>query len=128
MENGTQRLIIATCEKGTVEDVADMRGIKEGLDQIRKENPNMVDVAANRAWISYKPEIRAQQPVEPKGFMVSKNQSRNSKKKRDPREEKENCIWNPKNSEYVSAQSVLHSILRGSWNHAREFCLFRIHL
>ncbi len=30
---GAQRLIIATCEKGTVENIEEMRGIKAGLDQ-----------------------------------------------------------------------------------------------
>src|SRR5437588_503834 len=32
---GEQRLIIATCEKGTVEDVNDMKDIKAGLDKIK---------------------------------------------------------------------------------------------
>lgn len=92
MEDGTQRLIIATCEKGTVEDVADMRGIKEGLDQIRKENPNMVDVAANRAWISYKPEIRAQQPVEPKGLLVSKKAKQEFEKRKEILERRKKIV------------------------------------
>src|SRR5262249_34406169 len=34
-----QRLIIATCEKGTVEDVDAMRGIKAGVDAVKKANP-----------------------------------------------------------------------------------------
>src|SRR5262249_1951833 len=41
-----RRLIIATCEKGSVEDVNDMRGIKAGLDAVRKANPNFVEIAA----------------------------------------------------------------------------------
>jgi activator of 2-hydroxyglutaryl-CoA dehydratase/predicted nucleotide-binding protein (sugar kinase/HSP70/actin superfamily) len=45
-----QRLIIATCEKGSVEDVNDMRGIKAGLDAIRKANPNFVDVASKEPF------------------------------------------------------------------------------
>ena len=47
-----QRLIIATCEKGTVEDVNDMRGIKAGLDAVRKANPNFVEIAAKEAFRS----------------------------------------------------------------------------
>ncbi|TWT44155.1 Activator of (R)-2-hydroxyglutaryl-CoA dehydratase [Phycisphaerae bacterium RAS1] len=43
---GEQRLIIATCEKGTVEDVNDMRDIKAGLDAVKKANPNLVEIAA----------------------------------------------------------------------------------
>jgi activator of 2-hydroxyglutaryl-CoA dehydratase/predicted nucleotide-binding protein (sugar kinase/HSP70/actin superfamily) len=45
-----QRLIIATCEKGAVEDVNEMRGIKSGLDAIRKANPNFVDIASKEPF------------------------------------------------------------------------------
>jgi activator of 2-hydroxyglutaryl-CoA dehydratase/predicted nucleotide-binding protein (sugar kinase/HSP70/actin superfamily) len=47
---GEQRLIIATCEKGTVEDVNDMREIKNGLDAVKKANPNFVEIAAREAF------------------------------------------------------------------------------
>jgi predicted CoA-substrate-specific enzyme activase len=47
---GEQRLIIATCEKGTVEDVNEMKGIKAGLDQIKEANPNFVDIAAHEVF------------------------------------------------------------------------------
>src|SRR5262249_14600723 len=51
-----QRLIIATCEKGTVEDVDAMRGIKAGLDKVKKANPNFVEIAAAEVWKPRKPE------------------------------------------------------------------------
>src|SRR5258706_504460 len=47
---GEQRLIIATCEKGGVEDVNDMKGIKAGLDSVKDANPNFVDIAAREAF------------------------------------------------------------------------------
>ncbi|MCB9849336.1 MAG: CoA activase [Phycisphaerales bacterium] len=47
---GEQRLIIATCEKGTVEDVNDMRDIKSGLDAVKKANPNLLEIAAREAF------------------------------------------------------------------------------
>ncbi len=47
---GSQRLIIATCEKGTVEDINEMRQIKGSLDGLKKENPNLVEVAARAAF------------------------------------------------------------------------------
>ena len=53
---GERRLIISTCEKGQVEDVGAMRGIKAGLDAIKKQNPNFVDIAANEVWRSRNPE------------------------------------------------------------------------
>ncbi len=57
-----QRLIIATCEKGTVEDVDAMRGIKAGLDAVKKANPNFVDIAAKEVWNPRKPE-RVADPI-----------------------------------------------------------------
>ncbi|MCC7418617.1 MAG: CoA activase [Acidobacteria bacterium] len=51
-----QRLIIATCEKGTVEDVAEMRDIKAGLDAVKTANPNFVEIAAKEVWNARRPE------------------------------------------------------------------------
>src|SRR5215475_1384737 len=48
--HGEQRLIIATCEKGTVEDLSEMKDIKAGLDQIRDQHPNFVDVASKEVF------------------------------------------------------------------------------
>ncbi|HTM50604.1 MAG TPA: BadF/BadG/BcrA/BcrD ATPase family protein [Bryobacteraceae bacterium] len=47
---GEQRLIIATCEKGTVEDVDEMKEIKAGLDSVKGSNPNFVDIAAREVF------------------------------------------------------------------------------
>src|SRR5579872_5229329 len=48
--HGEQRLIIATCEKGLVEDVNDMKDIKAGLDEIKDKHPNFVDIAAREVF------------------------------------------------------------------------------
>ena len=45
-----RRLVIATCEKGAVEDVDTMRGIKSGIDDAKRANPNLVDIAAKEAF------------------------------------------------------------------------------
>jgi predicted CoA-substrate-specific enzyme activase len=50
LQAGERRLIISTCEKGQVEDISAMRGIKAGLDAVKKENPNFVDIAAHEAF------------------------------------------------------------------------------
>jgi predicted CoA-substrate-specific enzyme activase len=47
---GEQRLIIATCEKGTVEDLNQMKDIKAGLDHIREQHPNFVDIASKEVF------------------------------------------------------------------------------
>ena len=48
--HGEQRLIIATCEKGAVEDLSDMKDIKAGLDQIRDRHPNFVEIASKEVF------------------------------------------------------------------------------
>jgi predicted CoA-substrate-specific enzyme activase len=55
MVDGTQRLIIATCEKGTVEDLSSMKDIKKGLDAIKDATPNLVELAAIEVWKSQMP-------------------------------------------------------------------------
>ena len=47
---GHRRLIVATCERGTVEDVAQMRHIKAGLDKTADQNPNFVATAARSVF------------------------------------------------------------------------------
>ena len=60
---GVKRLIVGnSCEKGLVEDVADMKVIKKGLDQIKNANPNFVEVAAKTVWRSQNPPMVAEPP------------------------------------------------------------------
>ena len=72
------RFIIATCEKGTVEKMEDMKVIKARLDEIRKANPNFVEKASTEAFRSFSPpkvstmrdeEEEAEQPVKGKGLL-----------------------------------------------------------
>ncbi len=55
--NGTRRLIIATCEKGTVEDLSAMKAIQAELDATREANPNLLEYAGREVW-----KIRGPQP------------------------------------------------------------------
>jgi predicted CoA-substrate-specific enzyme activase len=59
LEPGERRVIIATCEKGAVEDLDSMREIKAGLDSVRTANPNLVDIAAHQVWKSRNPALVA---------------------------------------------------------------------
>ncbi|MCY1010288.1 acyl-CoA dehydratase activase-related protein [Nannocystis pusilla] len=52
---GTKRLIIATCEKGEVEDLDSMKKIKGGLDQLKKNYPNLAAKAAKDIWDAQNP-------------------------------------------------------------------------
>ncbi|MBV8847381.1 MAG: CoA activase [Bryobacterales bacterium] len=58
LREGEQRLIIATCEKGTVEDIEEMKGIKGNLDAVKAQYPNLVEWASREAF-----RFRNTQPV-----------------------------------------------------------------
>ena len=51
-EGEARRFIIATCEKGTVEKMEDMKVIKARMDDIKKANPNFVEKASVEAFRS----------------------------------------------------------------------------
>ncbi len=65
-----QRLIIATCEKGTVEDVNDMKGIKAGLDTVKDANPNFVDIAAHDTF-RFRSTKDVSDPIPSSGWLTS---------------------------------------------------------
>jgi predicted CoA-substrate-specific enzyme activase len=55
--SGERRVIIAGCEKGSVEDLDRMREIKAGMDAVRATTPNLVDMAAREVWKSRHPAL-----------------------------------------------------------------------
>src|SRR6202167_368706 len=69
---GEQRLIIATCEKGTVEDLADMKDIKGEIDKIKEANPNFVDIAARDVFRHRQVELVADAVPSTKGLFIGK--------------------------------------------------------
>ncbi len=69
---GEQRLIIATCEKGTVEDLDDMKDIKGEIDKIKEANPNFVDIAARDVFRHRQVEVVSDPVPSTKGFFVAK--------------------------------------------------------
>ncbi len=50
LQPGEQRLIVATCAKGTVEDVDAMKEIKAGLDAVGAASPDFAALAARAAF------------------------------------------------------------------------------
>ncbi len=50
---GERRLIVATCEKGTVEDLSAMRAIQADLDSTREANPNLLEYAEHQVFRSH---------------------------------------------------------------------------
>ena len=62
LQAGEQRLIISTCEKGQVEDVNAMRGIKAGLDAVKIANPNYVEIVSREVWKTREAPLVADPP------------------------------------------------------------------
>ena len=72
LRNGEQRLIIATCEKGTVEDLDEMKDIKADIDEIKAANPNYVEIAARDVFRQRDVEIVSDAIPSTKGLFVPK--------------------------------------------------------
>jgi predicted CoA-substrate-specific enzyme activase len=70
---GEQRLIIATCEKGAVEDLDDMKDIKADIDKIKQANPNFVDIAAHDVFRHRQVASVSDAIPNTKGLFVSKS-------------------------------------------------------
>jgi predicted CoA-substrate-specific enzyme activase len=69
---GEQRLIIATCEKGTVEDLDEMKDIKSDIDKIKAVNPNYVDIAAHDVFRQRDVAVVSDPMPSTKGLFISK--------------------------------------------------------
>jgi predicted CoA-substrate-specific enzyme activase len=69
---GEQRLIIATCEKGAVEDLDEMKDIKADIDKIKSLNPNYVDIAARDVFRHREVEAASDPIPAVRGLFVSK--------------------------------------------------------
>jgi activator of 2-hydroxyglutaryl-CoA dehydratase/predicted nucleotide-binding protein (sugar kinase/HSP70/actin superfamily) len=55
-ETSSQRIILAGCGKGAVNDLDSMRGIQAQQDAVRATHPNLVERAAREVWLSRHPE------------------------------------------------------------------------
>src|ERR1700727_152402 len=69
---GEQRLIIATCEKGTVEDLDEMKDIKADIDKVKAVNPNYVDIAARDVFRHRDVEVVSDAIPATRGLFISK--------------------------------------------------------
>ena len=70
---GEQRLIISTCEKGSVEDFEQMKGIKANIEKIQEENPNYVDIASRDVFRSRTVDLICDEIPDTKGIFVSRS-------------------------------------------------------
>ncbi len=69
---GEQRLIIATCEKGAVEDLDEMKDIKADIEKVKAVNPNYVDIAARDVFRHRDVEAVSDAIPATRGLFISK--------------------------------------------------------
>jgi predicted nucleotide-binding protein (sugar kinase/HSP70/actin superfamily) len=69
---GEQRLIIATCEKGAVEDLDEMKDIKADIEKVKAVNPNYVDIAAHDVFRHRDVEVVSDAIPATRGLFISK--------------------------------------------------------
>jgi predicted CoA-substrate-specific enzyme activase len=69
---GEQRLIIATCEKGAVEDLDEMKDIKADIEKVKAANPNYVDIAARDVFRHHDVEVVSDAIPATRGLFISK--------------------------------------------------------
>ncbi len=65
-----ERVIIASCEKGTVENIEGMREIQKHLNEIKLKNPNMIEKAGQSVWHPIKPQAVKDPPIR---YAITKN-------------------------------------------------------
>lgn len=84
VKEGHKRLIVGnSCEKGLVEDVEDMRGIKKDLDALKDANVNIVEIAAKDVFKSYAPPNVSDPLPQPRfGFLTESMKKRTELMKR----------------------------------------------
>ncbi len=121
LEAGAQRLIIATCEKGTVENIEEMRGIKGELDKVKKANPNFVEIAAKGVFRV--PDVPLVADPAPK-FQITAAQKKRAElvKKRAGHAHRHAA-----RTQHVLDDADVHGLLRFPGHQGREHRLLRFH-
>ena len=116
LEPGAQRLIIATCEKGTVENIDEMRQIKGNLDRIKEANPNFVEISAKAVFRV--PDVKVVADAPPR---FNRRRAEAIRKRATTR------IGNPARAQHVLHGAVVHGLLCGVGHPAGKHRLLRLH-
>ncbi len=86
-----RRFIVATCEKGAVEELSDMKEIKARLDGLKKTHPNFAEEASKAAFRAQQPET-APEPKRPLGVRLNPHRRRNWDRRRKEAAERRSSI------------------------------------
>jgi predicted CoA-substrate-specific enzyme activase len=70
LQAGEERLIIAGCERGAARDVVAVRAIRAEIEEVKKNNPNLIDSAARTVWKPQHPALIAD-PIPRRGWTPS---------------------------------------------------------
>jgi len=81
-QQGEQRFIIASCEKGVAEDAASVRAVIAELDAIKRSNPSLIEIAARTVWKPQHPEP-VQDPVPASGWTPATRRRISRMRRRD---------------------------------------------
>ncbi len=119
---GEQRLIIATCEKGTVEDLNDMKDIKAGLDKIRDQHPNFVDMASKEV---FRP-TNAKSVADPLPARAGLDENRQRARRPDAKPQS-SAHRHSARAEYLYLRAAVQRLLRKPRSAARKHHLLRLH-
>jgi hypothetical protein len=121
---GEQRLIIATCEKGAVEDLDEMKDIKADIDKVKAVNPNYVDIAARDVFRHRDVEVVSDAIPAARGLFISKaTKERASQMER----RKDFRVGIPRLFEHLYLCTVFQWVLRQPWTKIRKYYLLRLH-
>ncbi len=120
--HGEQRLIIATCEKGLVEDVNDMKDIKAGIDEIKDKYPNFVDFAAHEVFRPVNAKSVAD-PI-PRDDVLEKDGKERIPLMQKPQEDSRR---HSARAEYLHLRAAVQRISGKPGRAAGEYYLFRLH-
>lgn len=77
-----ERIIIANCEKGTVENASTVKEIQKRINEVKNANPNLVEYAAKKVWESTNPK-RVYDPIPIVAFKRNTKVIRKLKLQRD---------------------------------------------
>ena len=121
LADGAQRLIIATCEKGTVENVEEMRVIKGNIDAIKKENPEPGGDCGEGGVQELRAAGCGRSAAEAGDHQVAKRTHR------EDEETRRTSYRHAQGAEHVQLRAVLHRLLRSAGCEGRQYLLVRLH-
>ncbi len=116
-----RRFVVAGCEKGSAEDVEQMRGIKAAEDAVKKRTPNLVAFAAREILAAAPPGQRGRGDAGPR---VVGGRAASADGRRPAREGPDR---HPARVQHVRLRPAVHRVPREPWRGPAEHRLLGFH-